>query len=165
MILQRTTGLAFSAACLTAIATMPANAQTAGTYGTAPGMSAPQVQYQPNVPYQGNTSPQWSTSGYQGNATPSSAGMGGTEVVTNGPQASPGDNSGDWSARQNVVQSQRYDRLLETNRAFREARMRRECGPITDPELRQQCFSSFGQDEPFAGSSSSRRGYHSESGR
>jgi hypothetical protein len=32
-----TTSLAFAAACLTAIATMPAHAQTAGTYGSAPG--------------------------------------------------------------------------------------------------------------------------------
>ena len=31
-------------------------------------------------------------------------------------------------ARQNVSQSERYDRLLETNRSFRQARMRKECG-------------------------------------
>ena len=74
----------------------------------------------------------------------------GTEVVTNGPQGAPPSN---WSARQNVIESHRYDRLLETNRGFREARMRKECGPITDPQLRQQCISSFGQDEPMTGSS------------
>src|SRR5689334_8050705 len=86
----------------------------------------------------------------------------GTEVVTNGPQGSPPPN---WSARQNVIQSQRYDRLLETNRGFRQARMRKECGPITDPELRQQCLASFSQDEPYMGSSASRRNYRTESGR
>jgi hypothetical protein len=85
-----------------------------------------------------------------------------TEVVTNGPQGSPPPN---WSARQNVIESQRYDRLLETNRGFREARMRKECGPITDPDLRQQCLASFHQDEPYMGSSTPRRQSRSESGR
>ena len=89
----------------------------------------------------------------------------GTEVVTNGPQTSPGDTSTPWSARQNVTQSHQYDRLLETNRGFRQARMRKECGPITDPQLREQCLASFHQDEPYAGSSSSRRQSHSDYGR
>ena len=92
----------------------------------------------------------------------SPAGMGGTEVITNGPQGSPPSN---WSAQQNVRESERYDRLLETNRGFREARMRRECGPITDPDLRQQCLASFHQDEPYSGSSSSGRHTRSELGR
>ncbi len=48
----------------------------------------------------------------------------GTELVTNGPQTDPGDVSPSWSARQNVIDSQRYDRLLQTSRGFREARMR-----------------------------------------
>src|ERR1700760_3617475 len=65
-----------------------------------------------------------------------------TEVITNGPQGSPPAN---WSSRQNVIESHQYDRLLETNRGFREARMRKECGPITDPELHQQCLASFHQ--------------------
>ena len=70
------------------------------------------------------------------------------------------------SPQANVAQSQHYDRMLETNRAFRQARMRKECGPITDPELRQSCLSSFSQDEPYSGSSTPRhRTYHSESGR
>jgi hypothetical protein len=91
---------------------------------------------------------------------------GGTQVVTNGPQADQGDTSPNWSARQNVIQSERYDRLLESNRSFREARMRRECGPISDPQLRQSCLASFHQDEPFSGSSAPRqRTYHSGSGR
>jgi hypothetical protein len=42
------------------------------------------------------------------------------------------------------------DRLLETNGSFRQARMRRECGPITDPQLRQSCIDSFTQYEPAA---------------
>ena len=67
----------------------------------------------------------------------------GTELVTNGPQTDPGDISSSWSARQNVVDSQRYDRLLQTSRGFREARMREECGPITDPQLRADCLASF----------------------
>ena len=57
------------------------------------------------------------------------------------------------TARQNVIQSERYDRLLETNRAFRQARMRKECGPITDPQLHQRCLASFSQEEPMVGQS------------
>ena len=89
----------------------------------------------------------------------------GTEVVTNGPQTNPGDMSPSWSARRNVIESQQYDRLLETNRGFRQARMRKECGPITDPELRQQCLASFHQDEPYAGSSTPRGQSRTDSGR
>ena len=89
----------------------------------------------------------------------------GTEVVTNGPQTNPGDMTPSWSARRNVIASPHYDRLLETNRRFRQARMRKECGPITDPELRQQCLASFHQDEPYMGSSTPRRQSRSESGR
>jgi hypothetical protein len=121
--LRTATSLAFATACLTAVATLPAQAQMAA----------------PDAP--------------------------GTEVVTNGPQTNPGDMTPSWSARQNVIQSQRYDRLLETNRGFRQARMRKECGPITDPELRQQCLASFHQDEPYTGSSTARRNERSESGR
>jgi len=69
------------------------------------------------------------------------------QVVTNGPQASRGD-FGDWSARRNVFESAHYDRLLETNMAFRAARMRKECGPINDPQLHGQCLASFDQYEP-----------------
>jgi hypothetical protein len=91
---------------------------------------------------------------------------GGTQLVTNGPQTDPGDTSSNWSARQNVVESQRYDKLLESSRTFRQARERKECGPITDPQLRQSCLASFRQDEPYAGSSTPRhRTYHSGSGR
>src|ERR1700756_5305863 len=69
-----------------------------------------------------------------------------------------------WSAKLNVVQSNHYDRMLETNRSFREARMSKECGPITDPQLHQSCLASFGQDEPYTGSSTHRQP-RSEAGR
>ena len=124
MLFKTTTSLALATACLTAVATMPAHAQMAGSYGSS-----------------------------------------GTEVVTNGPQTNPGDASSSWSAQRNMTQSQQYDRLLETNHGFRQARMRKECGPISDPQLRQSCFASFNQDEPYAGSSTPRRSDRSESGR
>lgn len=71
-------------------------------------------------------------------------------VATPGPVASGGA-YGDWSAARNVRASIHYDRLLETSMGFRRFRMRRECGPITDPQLRQDCFASFAQYEPFVG--------------
>ena len=71
------------------------------------------------------------------------AGM--TKVITNGPQVSPGDTSPSASARQNGIESKQYERLLQTNRAFREARMRKECGSISDPQLHQSCIASFGR--------------------
>jgi hypothetical protein len=66
-----------------------------------------------------------------------------TQVLTNGPQASPGD-YGYWSASRNNAESAQYERLLQTNPGFRQARMQRECGPITDAQLRAQCLASFG---------------------
>jgi len=91
-------------------------------------------------------------------------------IVTNGPQANVETASPAWSPRENVIQSQRYDRLVETSSAFREARMRKECGPITDPQLHQQCLDSFAQFEPSGaatgyGSSSPTRGDRSNYGR
>jgi hypothetical protein len=88
-----------------------------------------------------------------------------TVVVKHPPIVSPGDVSESWSARQNVIESKQYERLLETNPAFRQARMRKECGPITDPELRQSCLASFNRDEPYVGSSKPPRHYRSSSGR
>jgi hypothetical protein len=64
-----------------------------------------------------------------------------------------------------VIDSKQYERLLATNSAFRQARMRKECGPISDPELRQSCLASFNQDEPYVGSSTPSRHYRSNSGR
>ena len=51
--------------------------------------------------------------------------------------------AGNESAAQNVRESQIYEQLVCTNPGFREQRMRIECGPITDPQLRQSCLASF----------------------
>ena len=66
-----------------------------------------------------------------------------TVTVKHAPIVSPGDVSESWSAQQNVRESKQYDQLLHTNPAFRQARMRKECGPITDPQLHQSCVASF----------------------
>ena len=68
-----------------------------------------------------------------------------TVTVKHRPIVSRGDVSGSWDARQNVIDSKRYEQLLRTNPAFRQARMRKECGPITDPQLHQSCLASFNQ--------------------
>jgi len=88
-----------------------------GAYGPAPGTYAPQSRH-----------------------VPPSAGF---QVITNGPQTNPGDISPSWSPQRNVVESEQYDRLLKGNSAFRQARMRKECGPVTDRQLHQQCLDSF----------------------
>jgi hypothetical protein len=72
----------------------------------------------------------------------------GSQVVTNGPQTDTGDVSPYWSPPQNVIQSQRYERLLQTSPTFRQARIRKECGPISDPQLRADCLASFNRGEP-----------------
>ena len=138
MMPKRTMRLVFAAACLTAIAAIPAHAQPASTYGSPPGYTTPQ-----------------GSAAY--GATP------GQQPYT--PQASEGDVPQSTSARRNVIESRQYDRELETNRAFRQARMRKECGPISDPELRQSCLASFNHDEPSVGSSGSSRARRSGSGR
>jgi len=73
-----------------------------------------------------------------------------TQVITNGPEWTPGDRSA--PAARNNAESAHYDRLLETSPGFRQARVRRECGPIADPQLRQNCLASFAQYEPYMGS-------------
>src|SRR5215213_6871495 len=50
---------------------------------------------------------------------------------------------GNESAAQNVRESQQYEQLVCSNPAFRERRMREECGPITDRQLRESCLASF----------------------
>jgi len=183
MMPKRTMRLVFAAACLTAIAAIPAHAQPASTYGSPPGYTAPQgsAAYGATPGYTapqgsatygsppGYASPQGSatygaTPGYtapQGSATYGATP--GQQPYT--PQASQGDVPQSASARRNVIESRQYDRELETNRAFRQARMRKECGPISDPELRQSCLASFNQDEPSVGSSGSSRARRSGSGR
>ena len=49
---------------------------------------------------------------------------------------------------QNVRKSQQYDYLVSTNPGFRAARMKKECGPIRDPGLRNTCMTSFREYEP-----------------
>ena len=65
------------------------------------------------------------------------------QLVTNGPQANPGDYSDSWSAQRNVVDSDRYERMLRGNATFRAQRMYKECGSIDNPGLREQCVASF----------------------
>ena len=88
-----------------------------------------------------------------------------TVVVKHPPIVGEGDVSPSWSARQNVIESKQYDRLLKTNSAFRQARMRKECGPITDPELHASCLASFDQKTPYVGSSTPPHSHRSNAGR
>lgn len=184
MTVKTAAGVAFAAACLMSWAAIPGahaqgvHSQTApsqptyqgnaypnsntGSYGATTGNYAPQSN-------QGGSAPTGSADTAGSTAPPpSAAGMGNTNVVTNGPQGSP---PPDWSARRNVAESEHYDRLLESNRGFRQARMRRECGPITDPQLHQQCLDSFAQYEPagaatgYGSSTSARHHYRSNAGR
>jgi hypothetical protein len=90
----------------------------------------------------------------------------GDQVITNGPQSSGVEQSGAWSPRRNVVDSERYERLVQTNPRFRAQRMRIECGPVIDPQLHDQCVQSFnqGQGEPSVGSSMAPGGYSTGNG-
>jgi len=88
-----------------------------------------------------------------------------TVFVKHPPIVSAGDVSETWDARQNVIDSKRYEQLLRTNPAFRQARMRKECGSITDPQLHQSCLASFDRYGPSVGSSQAPRHYHSNAGR
>jgi hypothetical protein len=62
-------------------------------------------------------------------------------------------NSWGGNAALNNAESARYDQMVQTSPGFRQARMHKECGPITDPQLRQSCMASFGQHESQIGSS------------
>jgi hypothetical protein len=55
-----------------------------------------------------------------------------------------------WHERptQNVRNSQQYGHLVRTNSSFRASRMRKECGPIKDAELRANCLGSCSAYEP-----------------
>jgi len=53
-----------------------------------------------------------------------------------------------------VMESAQYERLLQTSGAFRRTRIRKECGPIGDPQLHAQCIASFDQTEPAMSGSS-----------
>ena len=64
------------------------------------------------------------------------------QLVTNGPQVSPGD-SDVRSGQRNVADSERYEQTLHANAAFRRQRMQKECGSIDDHSLHEQCVASF----------------------
>ena len=157
MITKRAARLAFAAVCLTAIATLSAaHAQMGywpppGPYGPPPGAygyGPPPGAYgyrpppSPYGPPPGAYGPAPGTYAPQSRYVPPPAGP---QVITNGPQTSPGDVSPSWSPQRGVAESAQYERLLKESPAFRQARMRKECGPITDPQLHRQCLDSFAQ--------------------
>jgi hypothetical protein len=59
------------------------------------------------------------------------------------PSAPSGPRPREESAQQNVRESEQYEKLLCSNPAFLKTRVQKECGPITDPQLHQQCLDSF----------------------
>jgi len=146
MIIKSAARLAFAAVCLTTIATSYAlHAQMGywpppGLYSPPPGAYGYGLPQGPYGPPPGAYGPAPGTYAPQSRYVPPTVG---TQVITNGPQTSPGDVSPSWSPQRNVAESQQYDRLLKENPAFRQARMRKECGPITDPQLHRQCIDSF----------------------
>ena len=81
-----------------------------------------------------------------------------TQVLTNGPRFNAGDRAG--LAARNNAESAQYDRLLEISPAFRAGRIRKECGPITDIQLRQNCFASFNEYTPSVGARAGRKWPH-----
>jgi hypothetical protein len=56
--------------------------------------------------------------------------------------------NGHETSAQNVRKSQHYDHLVATSSSYRASRMRKECGPIKDAELRASCVGSFNEYEP-----------------
>jgi len=157
MIIKSATRSVVGAVCLTTILTVSsAHAQMGG--GTAPGSywpppgaygrpsgpyAAPGPYWPPPAPYgppPGAYGPAPGSYAPQSQHVPPPAGP---QVITNGPQTNPGDVSPSWSPQGNVAESEHYDRLLKENPALGQARMRKECGPITDPQLHQQCLDSF----------------------
>ena len=148
MIIKCITLLAVAAVCLTAIATLSGAHGQMGywpapsPYGPPPGAygyGLPQGPYgPPPSPY----GPPQGVYGPQSRYVPPPAAI---QVITNGPQTSPGDVSPSWSPQRNVAESAQYERLLKQSPVFRQARVRKECGPITDPLLHRQCLESFAQ--------------------
>ena len=139
MIIKSAARLAFAAVCLTAIATLSAAHAQMG-YWPPPGPYGPPPGAYGYGPPPGAYGPAPGTYAPQSRYVPSPAGP---QVITNGPQTGPGDVSPSWSPQRNVAESAQYERLLKESPAFRQARMRKECGPITDPQLHRQCLDSF----------------------
>lgn len=138
MINKTATSLCALAACAALVAMVPqARAQVTGPAPSydippPPGMGAPAPPPQPmTYAPMGPTAPQ---------------------PVVLPPDAVPAQALGDeWNVRaahRNVRESRWYDHLLETSPGFRAYRMRKECGPVTDPQLHESCIASFGQAEP-----------------
>jgi hypothetical protein len=75
-----------------------------------------------------------------------------TQILATAPRLNAG-NQVDWTANGNNLESAEYERLLQNNPAFRQSRMLKECGPITDVQLRLRCEDSFSaaEDEPSLG--------------
>ena len=67
------------------------------------------------------------------------------DFYSDAPKVESGDNPANWSAHQNVAESRRYEQLVHTSPAFRQARIRKECGGINEPEAYQQCVASFNE--------------------
>lgn len=65
------------------------------------------------------------------------------EYYSDSPKVEPGDNPANWSARQNVAESRRYEQLVHTNPAFRAARIRKECGGFSGSAEFERCAASF----------------------
>jgi len=60
------------------------------------------------------------------------------------PVYTPGDDGGMRAAQQNVRESSHYEALLQSDPSFRQQRMQRECGSITEPALYRNCIDTFG---------------------
>ena len=52
-----------------------------------------------------------------------------------------------WVADSNNMDGAQYERLLQTDPAFRQSRMMKECGPITNAHLQAGCVDSFSMYE------------------
>jgi hypothetical protein len=65
------------------------------------------------------------------------------ELITNGPQANPGDRAGARSATQNVRDSHNYEAVIHSNSNFRAVREQKECGPIDDAKMHADCLATF----------------------
>ncbi len=153
MITKTVTSLAFAAGCVLALGAT-AQAQQNPQYIGQPQINMGQPQPMAQQHHMGQ--PHMMGQPYMGEPQRPMA----TRMVSNAPQPSRGDLGG-WSARRNNIQSARYDQLLQTNMGFRSARMKKECGPINDPQLRGQCLASFQQYEPvMTGSSIPSRHWH-----
>jgi hypothetical protein len=75
-----------------------------------------------------------------------------TQILMNAPRVNAGDRA-DWMAGRNNAESAQYDRRLDLNRAYRQSRILKECGPITNAHLRAGCIDSFdtSEDQPSPG--------------